>query len=285
MQSSCSRRLGSVLERGRIDWPRRGSGHSSPVYSRPMSGHSKWSTIKRQKGANDAKRGAVFTKVAREIMVAARAGGGDPDANYRLRLAMDKARSVNMPLDNIKRAIERATGAGEGEQFEEIVYEGYGPGGVAVLVEAATDNRNRTAAEVRSVFTKAGGQLAGTGAVAWQFVPRGLINVLARGQAADDIALAAIDAGADDVDTGDTEVVEVYTAPADLQRVRTALEKAGLSVESAENAMVAKNLVELDHDRARQNLRLVESLEELEDVQRVSANFDIPEDIFAEVAG
>ena len=250
-----------------------------------MSGHSKWSTIKRQKGANDARRGAVFTKIAREISVAARAGGGDPDANYRLRLAMDKARAVNMPQDNIKRAIEKATGGGEGEVYEEITYEGYGPGGVAVLVEAATDNRNRTAAEVRSVFTKAGGQLAGTGAVAWQFSPRGLITVASNGSKADDVALAAIDAGADDVDTSDSTHVEVYTDPADLQRVRTALERGGLSVESAENAMVAKNLVELDADRARQNLRLVESLEELEDVQRVSANFDIPEDLFAEVAG
>ena len=138
-----------------------------------MSGHSKWSTIKRQKGVNDSKRSAMFTKVAREIAVAARAGGGDPDANYRLRLAIDKARSVNMPADNIKRSIEKATGGGEAEQFEEIVYEGYGPGGVAILVEAATDNRNRTAAEVRSIFTKTGGQLAGSGAVAWQFEPRG----------------------------------------------------------------------------------------------------------------
>src|SRR5258705_5055751 len=147
-----------------------------------MSGHSKWSTIKRQKGANDARRGAVFTKVAREISGAARAGGGDPDANYRLRLAMDKARSVNMPLDNIKRAIEKATGGGEAEQYEEIVYEGYGPGGVAVLVEAATDNRNRTAADVRSIFTKAGGQLGGAGAVAWQFEPRRPIPVGSHGQ-------------------------------------------------------------------------------------------------------
>jgi YebC/PmpR family DNA-binding regulatory protein len=250
-----------------------------------MSGHSKWSTIKRQKGANDAKRGAVFTKVAREIIVAARQGGGDPDANYRLRLAMDKARSVNMPQDNIKRAIEKATGGGEGEQYEEITYEGYGPGGVAVLVEAATDNRNRTAAEVRSVFTKAGGQLAGSGAVAWQFSPRGVITVANKSGDADDVALAAIDAGADDVDTSDAAYVEVYTEPADLQRVRTTLEGAGLNVESAENAMVAKNLVALDANHARQNLRLVEALEELEDVQRVSANFDIPEDIFAEVAG
>jgi YebC/PmpR family DNA-binding regulatory protein len=250
-----------------------------------MSGHSKWSTIKRQKGANDAKRGALFTKVAREIMVAARTGGGDPDANYRLRLAMDKARAVNMPLDNIKRAIERAAGAGEGEQFEEIVYEGYGPGGVAVLVEAATDNRNRTASDVRSMFTKAGGQLAGSGAVAWQFEPRGLISVPAIGKDADEITLAAIDAGAADVDSSDPEVIEVYTEPADLEAVRKALERAGIVVESAESTMVARTTVELDAHRARQNLRLIEMLEDLEDVQRVTANFDIPEDVFAEVAG
>src|SRR4051812_23844408 len=250
-----------------------------------MSGHSKWSTIKRQKGANDAKRGAVFTKVAREIMVAARAGGGDPDANYRLWLAMDKARSVNMPQDNIKRAIERATGAGDGEQFEEIVYEGYGPGGVAILVEAATDNRNRTASDVRSMFTKAGGQLAGAGAVAWQFEPRGLITIPAHGQDPDDVALAAIDAGAEDVDTTGDEVVEVYTTPGGLELVRKALDSAGMPVDSAENTMIAKNTVEVDEHRARQNLRLVEMLEDLDDVQRVTANFDIPEELFAEVAG
>src|SRR6266436_9334367 len=181
-----------------------------------MSGHSKWSTIKRAKGITDAKRGALFTKVAREISVAARQGGGDPDANYRLRLAVEKARSVNMPSDNIKRTIDKAVGGGDAEQFEEIVYEGYGPGGVAVLVEAATDNRNRTAAEVRAIFTKAGGQLAGSGAVSWQFEPRGLITVPARGQDPDDVALAAIDAGAEDVDTSDDEVVEVYTTPGGL---------------------------------------------------------------------
>jgi YebC/PmpR family DNA-binding regulatory protein len=250
-----------------------------------MSGHSKWSTIKRQKGVTDARRGAVFTKVAREIAVAARAGGGDPDANFRLRLAMDKARGVNMPMDNIKRAIERATGSGEGEQFEEIVYEGYGPGGVAVLVEAATDNKNRTAADVRSIFTKAGGSLAGAGAVAWQFEPRGLIAVQPEGRDPDEVALAAIDAGADDVDVSDPERVEVYTSPADLERVRKALDSAGIAVESAENAMIAKAHVELDANRARQNLRLIELLEDLDDVQRVTANFDIPEEIFAEVTG
>jgi YebC/PmpR family DNA-binding regulatory protein len=249
-----------------------------------MSGHSKWSTIKRQKGANDAKRGAVFTKVAREIMVAARAGGGDPDANYRLRLAMDKARSVNMPMDNIKRAIERATGSGEGEQFEEIVYEGYGPGGVAILVETATDNRNRTAADVRALFTKAGGQLAGSGAVAWQFEQRGLIAVPATGDP-DEIALTAIDAGAADVDTSDPDRIEVYTDPGDLETVRVNLDRAGIAVESAESAMVAKTTVELDAHRARQNLKLIENLEDLDDVQRVTANFDIPEDVFAEIAG
>ena len=250
-----------------------------------MSGHSKWSTIKRQKGANDAKRGAVFTKVAREIAVAARLGGPDPDANYRLRLAMEKARSVNMPQDNIKRSIEKATGGGDGEQFEEIVYEGYGPGGVAVLVEAQTDNRNRTAAEVRSMFTKAGGQLAGSGAVAWQFEPRGLIAIAPDGQDPDEVALAAIDAGAEDVDTDDPEAMEIFTSPADLERVRLALEAAGIGIDSAESTMIAKQTVELDSTKARQALRLVEQLEELDDVQRVTANFDIPEDVFAEVAG
>jgi YebC/PmpR family DNA-binding regulatory protein len=250
-----------------------------------MSGHSKWSTIKRQKGVADAKRGALFTKVAREISVAARQGGGDPDANYRLRLAVEKARSVNMPADNIRRTIEKATGGGEAEQFEEIVYEGYGPGGVAVLVEAQTDNRNRTAAEVRSMFTKTGGQLAGSGAVAWQFEPRGLISIARNGVDADEVTLAAIDAGAEDVDTDDAEVIEIYTAPTDLETVRQALDAAGVKVDSAESTMIAKQTVDLDSSKARQALRLVELLEDLDDVQRVTANFEIPEDVFAEVAG
>ena len=248
-----------------------------------MSGHSKWSTIKRQKGANDAKRGALFTKVTREVTVAARQGGPDPDSNYRLRLAVEKARSINMPADNIKRAIERAAGAGDADQFEEIVYEGYGPGGVAVLVEAATDNRNRTAADVRSIFTKAGGQLAGSGAVAWQFEPRGVISVPKAGTDPEEVSLAAIDAGAEDIDTDDDERIEVYTSPGDLEHVRRELEAAGYRVESAETTMIARQTVELDSSKARQNLRLVESLEDLDDVQRVTANFDIPEDVFAEV--
>ena len=249
-----------------------------------MSGHSKWSTIKRQKGANDAKRGAMFTKVAREIMVAARAGGGDPDANYRLRLAMDKARTINMPADNIKRAIERATASGEGDAFEEIVYEGYGPGGVAVLVEAATDNRNRTAAEVRSIFAKSGGQLAGSGAVAWQFEARGLITVAREGADPDEVALAAIDAGAADVDT-ESDPIEIFTEPADLEAVRKALDAAGGPVEDAENAMIAKQTATVDPDHVRRVLRLIDLLEELDDVQRVTSNADIPEELMEEYAG
>jgi YebC/PmpR family DNA-binding regulatory protein len=249
-----------------------------------MSGHSKWSQIKRQKGANDAKRGAIFTKMGREIAVAARAGGGDPDGNFRLRLAIEKARAANMPADTIKRAIERATGGGEAEQYEEIVYEGYGPGGVGVLVEVATDNRNRTAAEVRSVFSKAGGQLAGSGAVAWQFEQRGVISVARAGVDPDEVALLAIDAGASDVETT-TDPVEIYTEPGDLETVRGALEAAGVAIESGEVAMIAKQTIAVDPAKARQNLRLVEHLEDLEDVQRVTSNLELTDEILAEVAG
>lgn len=248
-----------------------------------MSGHSKWSQIKRQKGANDAKRGAVFTKIGREISIAARLGGGDPDANYRLRLAMDIARAANMPADNIKRAIEKALGGGAAEQYEEIVYEGYGPGGVAILVETATNNKNRTAADVRSIFVKAGGSLAGAGAVAWQFEQRGVISVTRNGQDPDDIALMAIDAGAEDVDT-EADPLEIVTGAAQLEAVRNALEAGGIKVESAELMMEAKSTVEVDGSQVRQNMRLIESLEDHDDVQRVSANFDIPDDVLAEAA-
>jgi YebC/PmpR family DNA-binding regulatory protein len=248
-----------------------------------MSGHSKWSQIKRQKGANDAKRGATFTKITREIAIAAREGGGDPDANYRLRLAMDKARSVNMPADNIKRAIERAAGGGAAEQYEEIVYEGYGPGGVALLVEAATDNRNRTVADVRSLFTKSGGQLAGAGAVAWQFEPRGVVVVPRNGVDPDEVALTAIDAGAEDVYT-EGDPIEILTDPGHLEALRKSLEEAGVAVDSAEVAMAAKNPIEIDDTVVRQNMRLIEALEELDDVQRVTANFDLPAEILAEAA-
>jgi len=249
-----------------------------------MSGHSKWSQIKRQKGVNDVKRGAIFTKMGREIAVAARAGGGDPDGNFRLRLAIEKARAANMPAEPIKRAIEKATGGGEGEQFEEIIYEGYGPGGVALLVEAATDNRNRTAAEVRSIFTKAGGQLAVSGAVAWQFEQRGLIAVPLAGIDPDEVTLLAIDAGASDVES-DADPLEIYCEPGDLESVRKALEQAGVAIESADQAMLAKQTMAVDAAKARQNLRLVEHLEDLEDVQRVTSNLEISEELLAEVAG
>jgi YebC/PmpR family DNA-binding regulatory protein len=250
-----------------------------------MSGHSKWSQIKRQKGANDAKRGAVFTKVGREITIAAREGGGDPDGNYRLRLAMDKARSVNMPADNIKRAIEKAAGGSAAEQYEEVIYEGYGPGGVAILVEAATDNRNRTVADVRAVFARSGGQLAGAGSVAWQFEPRGVIAIPRDGLDADEVALTAIDAGADDVDTEADDFIEVLSDPAGLEGLRRSLEGAGVKVESAEVTMQPKQSIEVDEQAVRQNLRLLEQLEDLDDVQRVTANFDLPAEVLAEVAG
>jgi YebC/PmpR family DNA-binding regulatory protein len=249
-----------------------------------MSGHSKWSQIKRQKGANDAKRGAVFTKMGREIAVAARAGGPDPDANFRLRLAVERARAVNMPADTIKRAIERAVKGGEGEQYEEINYEGYGPGGVAILVEAATDNRNRTAADVRSLFSKAGGQLAGSGAVAWQFEARGVISINRAGVDPDEVALAAIDAGATDVEP-EADPIEVYTEPGNLEAVRSALEQGAVKIDSADITMVANQTVHLDAAKARQVLRLVEQLDDLEDVQRVSVNLELSDELLAEVAG
>jgi len=249
-----------------------------------MSGHSKWSTIKRQKGANDAKRGALFTKLGKEIAIAARQGGGDPEANYRLRLAVDKAREANMPADNIKRAIERATGGDKEIEYEEIVYEGYGPGGVALVVETATDNKNRTAAEVRSIFSKAGGQLAGQGSVAWQFEQRGVISIEGGSGDPDDIALAAIDAGATDVDT-ESDPIEITTDATELASVQTKLESAGVKVDSAELAMVAKQPIDVDVAKARSNLNLIEALEESDDVQRVTANFDLPDEILAEAAG
>ena len=206
------------------------------------------------------------------------------DANYRLRLAVDKARSINMPLDNIKRAIEKATGGGEGVEYEEIVYEGYGPGGVAVVVEAATDNRNRTAAEVRSIFTKVGGALAGSGAVAWQFEPRGLITVDAAGVDLDELTLAAIDAGAEDVDT-DSDPIEIYTSPGDLESVRNALDAAGIKVDEAEQALVAKQTTPVDANHARKVLRMIDLLEDLEDVQRVTSNADFTDEIMEELEG
>jgi YebC/PmpR family DNA-binding regulatory protein len=241
-----------------------------------MSGHSKWSQIKRQKGANDAKRGALFTKLTREIITSARQGGPDPEANYRLRMAVDKARANSMPADTIKRAIERATGSGaDAEQYEEITYEGLGPANVAVIVATMTDNKNRTAAEVRAVFTRAGGSLA---PVSWQFEQRGVLSVPLNGNDPDEVSLAAIDAGAADVGSPEGGAILVVTQPGDLERVRTSLVSAGFPPDSAEVSMEPTTKVEIgDEHGARQVLEFVERLEDIDDVQTVYANFDIPD--------
>ena len=243
-----------------------------------MSGHSKWSTIKRQKGASDAKRGAIFTKLSREIIQAAKQGGGDPGMNFKLRLAIQRAKAANMPNDNIDRAVAKGTGSGgPDEQLDEIQYEGYGPGGTAIIISALTDNRNRTVAEVRHQFSRAGGNLGETGSVAWQFEAKGLITIPINGKDPDDLALQAIDAGAEDVDVSD-EIVEVKTEPSDLEPVRKALESGGLEIENADFAMVPKVTVELDVKAAHQVLRLIEGLEDLEDVQRVYSNADFSDE-------
>jgi YebC/PmpR family DNA-binding regulatory protein len=247
-----------------------------------MSGHSKWSQIKRQKGANDAKRGALFTKLAREIITAARQGGGDQDANYRLRMAVDKAKANSMPAENIKRAIERASGTGaDAEQYEEVTYEGLGPANVAVIVAAMTDNRNRTASEIRSVFSKAGGSLSTVG---WQFEQKGIISLPLNGKDPDEVTLAAIDAGAADVGSPDAGAIIVTTEPADLESVRRSLADGGFEADSAELSMEPTTKVEIGDERsAKQVLLFMERLEDLDDVQNVYANFDIPADLMEQL--
>ncbi len=243
-----------------------------------MSGHSKWSQIKRQKGAADVKRGVVFTKMTREIMLATREGGPDPEGNFRLRLAVDRARAVNMPHANIQRAIDRGSGGGEGAALESVVYEGYAAGGVSVMVEAATDNRNRTASEVRSTFQRSGGKLGESGSVQWLFEQKGIIEVDAAGRATDEVQLVAIDAGAEDVEV-DGSLVTIYTTPSAFERVKKAVEGAGIAVASAEISMRPTTTVRVEGEHARQVIRLVEALEELDDVQKVHANFDIPDEV------
>jgi len=250
-----------------------------------MSGHSKWSTIKRRKGAEDAKRGKLFTKLSRAIILAAREGGPEIETNAALAAAVAKARSYSMPKDNIERAIARATGGGEGsDAYESITYEGYGPDDVAIIVEALTDNRNRTAADVRSVFTKYHSSLGAPGSVAWQFDRKGVIQIPAEGTTEDDVVLGAADAGAEDAAL-DGEVWQVTTAPTELAAVRDALEANGLQVESAELRLVPRNTIGLDEDGARKLLRLIDGLEDLDDVQDVYANFDIPDAVLEAVAG
>jgi YebC/PmpR family DNA-binding regulatory protein len=251
-----------------------------------LSGHSKWSSIKHKKGAADAKRGKLFSKLSRSIMVAAKEGGGDPAGNLALQNAIEKARSYSMPKDNIDRAIAKGTGEGsDGSNFETIVYEGYGPDGVAVIVEALTDNKNRTASEVRHLFSKFGGNLGGSGAVAWQFERRGVVIVSAAGADEDELFLAAVDAGAEEIELDD-DVFQVTSSPEALSAVRGAVESAGFTVESAELSMIPKTTVEVAAEgHARQLIRLIEALEEDDDVQDVHANFDIPEEVLEAVAG
>jgi YebC/PmpR family DNA-binding regulatory protein len=243
-----------------------------------MSGHSKWSTIKRKKGAADAKRGQLFTRLGREISIAAREGGPELEGNFRLRLVIDKARQANMPKENIERAVQRGAGTGkDGVQLESIIYEGYGPGGTAVLVEVLTDNKNRTVAEVRRVFTRSGGNLGETGCVGWMFERKGTLNINAEGQDGEAIALDAIDVGAADVKV-DGDTVEGYAEVEDFQKVREGLAARKYTIEDAELTWVPKTLFQPDLKTTVQNMRMIEGLEELDDTQAVHTNLDITEE-------
>jgi YebC/PmpR family DNA-binding regulatory protein len=248
-----------------------------------MSGHSKWATIKHKKGAADKARGKLFAKLIRQVEVAAREGGGDPDSNPTLRTMFQKARDASVPTDTIDRAIKRGTGELEGVTYEQVSYEGYAPGGVAVYVECLTDNRNRTGAEVRSLFTKNGGSMAEPGAVSWQFERKGQVLV-DRGTDEDELMLLALDAGADDI-IDDGEAWRITTPPTDLHAVRTALDAAGVEVESSELTMVPTTTTPLDtSDVAKRVLRLIDGLDDHDDVQGVYANFDIPDEILASIS-
>jgi YebC/PmpR family DNA-binding regulatory protein len=243
-----------------------------------MSGHSKWSTIKRQKGVADARRGQIFTKLAREIIVAVREGGDNPEGNYRLRLVIQKARDNNMPLDNIERAIKRGSGHAEGAALVEMTLEGYGPSGVAILVQALSDNRNRTLQEVRNIFTRNGGNLGEAGCVAWLFNSRGVITVETDDKDAEELALEAIDAGADDVKI-EKDYIDIYTKPTELEKVREALEAKNITVASAELSMIPKSTIDMEEKAALQTLKLLDKLEELDEVQNVSSNVDFSDEI------
>jgi YebC/PmpR family DNA-binding regulatory protein len=248
-----------------------------------MSGHSKWAGIKHKKAVVDARRGQAFTRAAREVTIAAREGGGDPERNFRLRLAVQKAREANMPADRIQAAIDRGTGAAKGEALEELRYEGYGPAGVAVMVDAVTDNRNRTAPAIRHVFSKNGGNLSEANSVSWMFERKGVISARAEGQDPEDVGLTAIEAGADDIQVeGDT--IEITADPASFEAVRKAVEGLGVQIENAELTMQPKQTVAVDEEKAAAVLRLLEALEEEDDVQQVYANFDIPADVLERVS-
>ncbi|MCL4490034.1 MAG: YebC/PmpR family DNA-binding transcriptional regulator [Chloroflexi bacterium] len=250
-----------------------------------MSGHSKWAQIKRKKGVADVKKGAMFTRLGREIAIAAREGGGDPNANFALRLAVDKARASNMPKDNIERAIKRGTGElSEGGALEEVMYEGYGPGSTALLVQVLTDNRNRAASELRHIFTRSGGNMASSNAVAWMFEKKGVVTLEAGKTDPDELALQVIDAGADDVKV-DGNLVEAYVAPEQLKSLREELEKRHIPFTSAELAWIAKTPAEVSDEAAIQTMKLMEAIEELDDVQKVHTNLDISDEVMAKYEG
>jgi YebC/PmpR family DNA-binding regulatory protein len=251
-----------------------------------MSGHSKWHTIRRAKGVVDQRRGQLFTKLARDIIIATKAGGsGDPDANFRLRLAIDKARAGNMPMDNIQRAIDRGLGKGNEAALEEINYEGYGPGGIALIIETATDNRNRTNGEVRSTLTKHGANPGEPGSVSWMFELKGLLTIDLTGKKldTDEVMLLAIDAGADDVEVGD-EAIEIYTDFKQLMQIRQQLIDAGLPISDVEKVMKPKTMVQADVGEAIKTLKLIEKLEDLDDVQKVYSNLELNDEIAAHFA-
>ncbi len=243
-----------------------------------MAGHSKWANIRHRKAAQDAKRGKIYTKLAREITVAAREGGGDPEKNPRLRAAIEKARKFNMPKENIERAIKRGTGELKGETYEEVTYEGYGPGGVAIIVKCLTDNRNRTASEVRHVFSKHGGNLGTSGCVSYLFERKGVITVSAEKFDEETVMMAAIDAGAEDVVNEDGRFV-IYTDPSDLEAVRKGLIDAGIEVEEAKLDLIPTTTTRVEGENAQKVLKLLMALEELDDVQEVYSNFDMPEEV------
>jgi len=243
-----------------------------------MSGHSKWSQIKRQKGVADARRGQLFTKFGREITVAARQGGGDPEANFRLRLAVQRARDNNMPLDNIERAIKRGVGGADAAALTEVTCEGYGPGGSAILLKVLTDNWNRTLGEVRNIFSRSGGNLGDSGCVAWMFDQKGVIAVETDKVDTEELALFAIDASADDIKV-EENMVEVYTQPKDMEVVRKVLEQKEFTIISAELSFIPNTTINLDEKAALQGLRLMEKLEELDEVQHVYTNADFPDEV------
>ncbi|MDY5049783.1 MAG: YebC/PmpR family DNA-binding transcriptional regulator [Candidatus Mucispirillum faecigallinarum] len=247
-----------------------------------MSGHSKWANIKHRKEAQDNKKGKIFTKIARELTVAAKIGGGDPASNSRLRLALDKARSANMPKDNVERAIKKGTGEGNDQVFEDITYEGYAPGGVGILVKTLTDNRNRTIMEVRTVITKRGGSMAEAGAVAWQFENKGVIEVPVTACSEDDIMNYALEAGAEDVIT-DGDVYSITTEPSEYENVKKHLEANNIKIDFAELTMKPKTTIDVEGEAAKKLIALVEALEDLDDVQEVYGNYKIDDSVFDEL--